>query len=199
MRNPNAHLPKGKPCPWCGGEAQIWAYETAPRFIAVCGEVVDCLWIGPCPVKPRTGRHKTRVAGEGGNQHENEAVNLISDSLGIGSINGFCIFANRIAEPRRHGKYPLRNPIEHISIRTRKGDILTPKMMQSKIPELLKKLGYAICAWILVQHIKGGEPHYHLGILRIDDKGRIPNPKSKGVCFDLAQKFARELGFKPAF
>src|ERR1022692_4275318 len=63
------------------------------------------------------------LAGEGGNQHENEAVNLISDSLGIGSINGFCIFANRIAEPRRHGKYPLRNPIEHISIRTRKGDI----------------------------------------------------------------------------
>jgi transcription initiation factor TFIIIB Brf1 subunit/transcription initiation factor TFIIB len=62
MRNPNAHLPKGKPCPWCGGEAQIWDYETAPRFIAVCGEVVDSLWIGPCPVKPRTERHKTRVA-----------------------------------------------------------------------------------------------------------------------------------------
>ena len=139
------------------------------------------------------------LAGQGGNQYENEAVNLISDSLGVGSINGFCIFANNIAEPRRHGKYPLRNPIEHISIRTRKGDILTPKMMQSKIPELLKKLGYENCPWLLVQHIKGGEPHYHLGILRIDDKGKVPNPKSKDVCFELAQKFARELGFKPAF
>ncbi len=91
------------------------------------------------------------------------------------------------------------NPIEHISIRTRKGDILTPKMIQSKIPELLKKLGYENCPWLLVQHIKGGEPHYHLGILRIDDKGRIPNPKSQAVCFALAQKFAIELGFKPAF
>jgi len=139
------------------------------------------------------------LAGEGGNQHENEAVNLISDSLGAGSINGFCIFASRAAEPRRHGKYPLKNPIEHISIRTRKGDILTPEMIQSKIPELLKKLGYVSCPWILVQHIKGGEPHYHLGILRIDDKAKVPNPKSKDVCFELAQKFARELGFKPAF
>jgi hypothetical protein len=139
------------------------------------------------------------LAGEGGNANENEAVNLISDSLGIGSINGFCIFANRIAEPRRHGKHPLRNPIEHISIRTRKGDILTPKMMQSKIPELLKRLGYENCPWLLVQHIKGGEPHYHLGIVRIDEKGGVPNPKSKNICFELAQKFARELGFKPAF
>jgi hypothetical protein len=139
------------------------------------------------------------LAGEGDNRYENEAVNLISDSLGAGSINGFCIAANHIAEPRRQGKYPLRNPIEHISIRTRKGDILAPEMIQGKIPELLKKLGYENCPWLLVQHIKGGEPHYHLGILRIDDKGRVPNPKSKDVCFELAQKFARELGFKPAF
>jgi hypothetical protein len=35
--------------------------------------------------------------------------------------------------------------------------------------------------------------------LRIDEKGRVPNPKSQTVCFGLAQKFARELGFKPAF
>ncbi len=139
------------------------------------------------------------LAGEGGNQYENEAINLISDSLGAGSINGFCILANNIAEPRRQGKYPLKNPIEHISIRTRKGDILTPKMMQSKVPELLKKLGYENCPWLLVQHIKGGEPHYHLGILRIDDKGRVPNPKSQTVCFAVAQEFARDLGFKPAF
>ena len=139
------------------------------------------------------------LAGQGGNQYENEAVNLISDSLGTGSINDWCIFANITAAPRRDGKYPLRNPIEHISIRTRKGDILTPKMIQNKIPELLKKLGYENCPWLLVQHIKGGEPHYHLGILRIDDKGRVPNPKSQAVCFALAQKFALDLGFKPAF
>ena len=62
-------------------------------------------------------------------------------------------------------------------------------MIQSKIPELLKKLGYENCPWLLVQHIKAGAPYYHLGILRIDDKGRVPNPKSKRVCFDLAQKF----------
>ena len=139
------------------------------------------------------------LAGQGDNQYENEAVNLISDSLGTGSINDWCIFANITAAPRRDGKYPLRNPIEHISIRTRKGDILTPKMIQNKIPELLKKLGYENCPWLLVQHIKGGEPHYHLGILRIDDKGRVPNPKSQAVCFALAQKFALDLGFKPAF
>lgn len=139
------------------------------------------------------------LAGEGANKNENEAINLISDSLGIGTINGFCIAANHIAEPRRHGKYPLRKPIEHISIRTRKGDTLTPEMIQSKIPELLKKLGYENCPWILVQHVKGGEPHYHLGIVRINDQGRVPNPKSKSICFDLAQKFAVELGFKPAF
>jgi hypothetical protein len=35
--------------------------------------------------------------------------------------------------------------------------------------------------------------------LRIDDKGGIPNPKSKNICFALAQKFAIDLGFKPAF
>jgi hypothetical protein len=139
------------------------------------------------------------LAGEGGNQYENEAVNFISDSVGAGSITAWCMFANEIAAPRRHGKYPLRKPIEHISIRTRKGDILTPEMMQSKIPELLKKLGYENCPWLWVQHIKGGEPHYHLGIVRIDDKGKVPNPKSKDVCFDLAQKFARDLGFRPAF
>jgi hypothetical protein len=141
------------------------------------------------------------LAGEGGNQYENEAVNFVAagNTSGVGNINDWCIFADHIAQPRRHGKYPLRKPIEHISIRTRKGDILTPEMIQSKIPALLKKMGYENCPWLLVQHIKGGEPHYHLGILRIDDKGTVPNPKSQKVCFDLAQKFARELGFKPAF
>jgi len=137
------------------------------------------------------------LAGIGSNANENEEVNFVAsgNTSGVRNINDWCIFANNIAVPRRR----IKNPIEHISIRTRAGDILTPKMIQSKIPELLKKMGYENCPWVLVQHIKGGEPHYHLGLLRIDDRGKVPNPKSKDICFELAQKFAVELGFKPAF
>jgi hypothetical protein len=64
---------------------------------------------------------------------------------------------------------------------------------------LLKKLGYQDCPWVLVQHIKDGEPHYHLGIVRIDPAGKVTNPKSKEICFNLAHKFALELGFKSSF
>jgi len=139
------------------------------------------------------------LQGKAGNENDNEAVNLVSDSLGLNSINDFCILTSKIAAPKRGGKYPLKNPLEHIAIRTRKGDILTPEAIKGKVPELLKKLGYQDCPWVLVQHIKDGEPHYHLGIVRIDPSGKVPNPKSKEICFNLAQKFAGELGFKPSF
>ena len=144
------------------------------------------------------------LQGKAGNENDNEAVNLVSDSLGLNSINDFCILTSKIAVPKREGKYPLKNPIEHISIRTRAGDILTPEMIQSKIPELLERLGYQDCPWILVQHLKKQkngaiEPHYHLGICRIDKNGNIPNPKSRDICEELANKFAREFGWKPAF
>ena len=139
------------------------------------------------------------LQGKAGNENDNEAVNLIDNSLGLNSINDFCILTSKIAAPKLKGKYPLKNPIEHIAIRTRKGDILTPEAIKGKVPELLKKLGYQDCPWVLVQHIKDGEPHYHLGIVRIDTAGKVPNPKSKEICFNLAQKFALELGFKPSF
>ena len=139
------------------------------------------------------------LQGKAENGNDNEAVNFIANSLGLNSINDFCILTSKIAEPRRTGKYPLKKPIEHISIRTREGDILTAEAIQGKLPELLQKLGYQDCPWVLVQHIKGGEPHYHLGMLRIDPAGNVPNPKSKEICFQMAQKFALELGFKPSF
>lgn len=150
------------------------------------------------------------LAGEGGNQYENEAVNFISDSVGAGGINAWCMFANEIAAPHRRGKNPLNEDIEHIIVRSRDGDILTAEAMLDKTPALLKSLtdeqgrSYADCPWILVQHmkkVKSGavEPHYHIGILRIDDKGRIPNPYSEKICFNFAPKFAKSLGFKPAF
>ncbi|MGB9152359.1 MAG: hypothetical protein WCD70_04645 [Alphaproteobacteria bacterium] len=144
------------------------------------------------------------LQGNAGNENDNEAVNFISSSTSLTDINKFCIFASDIAEPKRGGKYPLKNPIEHVSIRTRQGEILTPEMIQGKIPELLKKLGYQDCPWILVQHLKkqkngAVEPHYHLGICRVDKNGKIPNPKSWDICEELANKFAREFGWKPAF
>ena len=139
------------------------------------------------------------MQGKAGNENDNEAVNLVANSLGLNSINDFCILTSKIAAPKLKGKYPLKNPIEHIAIRTRKGDILTPDAIKGKVAELLKKLGYQDCPWVLVQHVKDGEPHYHLGIVRIDPSGKVPNPKSKEICFNLAQKFALELGFKPSF
>ena len=139
------------------------------------------------------------LQGKAGNENDNEAVYLVSNSLGVTSINDFCILASKIAAPKLEGKYPLKNPIEHVILRTRKGNILTPEAVKDKVPELLKKLGYQDCPWVLVQHIKDGHPHYHLGILRITSAGTVPNPKSKEICFDLAQKFALELGFKPSF
>ena len=120
------------------------------------------------------------MQGNAGNENDNEAVNLVSNSLGLNSINDFCILASKIAAPKREGKYPLKNPIEHISIRTRKGDILTPEAIKGKVPELLKKLGYQDCPWVLVQHIKDGEPHYHLGIVRIDPAGNANRSQSAG-------------------
>ena len=139
------------------------------------------------------------LQGKAGNENDNEAVNLVANSLGLNSINDFCILTSKIAAPKLKGRCPLKRPIEHIAIRTRKGDILTAEAIKGKVPELLKKLGYQDCPWVLVQHIKDGEPHYHLGIVRIDPTGKVPNPKSKEICFNLAQKFALELGFKPSF
>jgi len=139
------------------------------------------------------------LQGEAGNGNDNEAVHFISSSTSVTDINAFCMFASDIAEPTRGGKNPLKNPIEHISIRTRKGDILTPDMIQSKLPRLLKALGYQHCSWILVQHIKDGEPHYHLGICRIDKNGTIPDPLARKICKEQADIYAREFGFQPAF
>jgi hypothetical protein len=139
------------------------------------------------------------LQGKAGNENENEQVNFISSNFEVQTINDWCMSTSKIAAPRRRGKHALEQPIEHISIRTRKGDILTSEAIQGKVPELLKRLGYQDCPWLLVQHVKDGEPHYHLGILRIDPNGKVPNPKSKEICFELAQKFAVELGFKASF
>ena len=139
--------------------------------------------------------------GEGDNLNENEECNFVAtgNSLGIDSVNSWCIFANHKAELKRGGQHRFKKPIEHISIRTRQGDILKPEMIKARVPELIEALGYQNCPWLLVQHVKNGEPHYHLAICRIDDEQKIPNPKSYIICQELADRFARELGFKPAY
>ena len=65
------------------------------------------------------------LAGIGSNANENEEVNFVAsdNTSGVRNINDWCIFANNIVEPRRR----LKKPIEHISIRTRQGDILRLK------------------------------------------------------------------------
>ena len=139
--------------------------------------------------------------GKAENSEENEECKFIAtgNSLGIASVNSWCIHANKLADTKRSGKRPMKKPIEHIIIRTRKGDILTPAMAKAKVPELLEALGYQNCPWVLVQHIKGGEPHYHLGVCRIDDNGKVQHPKSYNICREQADKFAKELGFRPAY
>jgi hypothetical protein len=44
------------------------------------------------------------LQGKAGNENDNEAVNLVSDSLGLNSINDFCILASKIAAPKRGGE-----------------------------------------------------------------------------------------------
>ena len=141
--------------------------------------------------------------GEAENRDENEECNFIAtgNSLGIDNVNQWCIFANDRAELKRSmggAGRPLRKPIEHIIMRTRQGDIMTPAMAKAKVPELLEALGYQNCPWVLVQHIKDGEPHYHIGVCRIDANGKIPNPDSYQICREQADKFALAFGFKPA-
>lgn len=139
--------------------------------------------------------------GEGINHDENEECNFIAsgNSLSVDNVNSWGIYANQRAALKRNGQHPLTKPIEHISIRSRKGDILKPEMITSKVPELLKALGYENCPWVLVQHIKDGEPHYHLGVCRVDDQLKTPNPDSLTVCKTLADKFAKFFGWPPAY
>jgi len=139
--------------------------------------------------------------GEAKNSEENEECNFIAagNSLGIDNVNSWCIHANKLADTKRGGKRPLKKPIEHIIWRTQTGDILKPEMVLARVPVLLEKLGYQDCPWLLVQHIKGGAPHYHLAVCRIDNQGKVPNPKSYDLCREQADLFAKELGFKPAY
>jgi hypothetical protein len=51
-----------KPCPFCGGEAKLCRVAKGGPFLVMCGEVVGCLWIGPCQVKPKTEPYRTRPA-----------------------------------------------------------------------------------------------------------------------------------------
>ncbi len=151
------------------------------------------------------------LRGVANNAGENEECNFIASNTCLKDINDFCIMGAKLAAPKRSGKNPLKSPIEHIAINTRAGDILTPEMILQKLPELLKAMtddkgrSYADCPWMLVQHQKRKkengkvEPHYHLVIVRVDDKGRVPNPRTDKICFEKAQEFARFFGFKPAF
>lgn len=146
------------------------------------------------------GQFSKYLQGEDSNRNENEKVELVLTNIGAKSVDEFCQTSAALAATKRGGKNPLINGIEHIVIRTRTGDLLTAEAAAEIVPRLMKSLGYENCPWILQQHVKDGEPHYHVGVCRVDMKtGEIPDPMSKKTCKKMADLFARELGFKPAF